>query len=449
MAAKQRIRKLAKRLGRKPEEIIEILHNLGETRYKSPADMLSAEVTLKVERALSLAGLVKEPPRKRVDHEPEPTAPPEPPPMPRFLKERLEAARSEAAEPAEGTDRGIEPPEPAGPEADGPAEQDEAEQAPAEQDEAEQAPAEVEPSPELEQGGNQEPPKEPNEPEDEPPPDPEALRERIRTLEEELHKVREEAQEAKALQQLAIDRLAPAEMKAHKLEEELADLKDLFQREKNTLEQQINRLEAEARKVQVTDLAEVLEARGLQGPEEFGRLLHTLLSSKLQLKFLEFLKVVEAQRFLRTLKQTVVLTSGEPSLELPEGKIPFPVQPASRCEIAGDAQIVKLAEKLVLACRDAKVKRLLVVGGTPWQRDELLKALAGRIDVRWVSPDSVKTSEQVAQEAEEVNRVVLWSGSDLPHRLGKVYSTLDRYIEIDEPGLIGFMKTLAKKLTRG
>lgn len=47
-----RVRKLAKRLGRSPAEVLGVLHAIGIERYRSPEDMLSGPVEQKVVRAL-------------------------------------------------------------------------------------------------------------------------------------------------------------------------------------------------------------------------------------------------------------------------------------------------------------------------------------------------------------------------------------------------------------
>ena len=100
MARRDRVRKLAKRLGVDPAVAIRTLGELGEVRYKSPADMIPDDVARRLEEALTLAGLVREAPRPLPNAPSPPVRAPEPSLAPPSAGAEGEGEVSPAPDPA-------------------------------------------------------------------------------------------------------------------------------------------------------------------------------------------------------------------------------------------------------------------------------------------------------------------------------------------------------------
>ncbi len=447
MAAKLRVRKLAKRLGCTPKQVLDVLHQLGEIRYRSQSDMLPPELTARVERALELAGLAAPPKPKRVPEPKAPEGPPPPPPMPRHLREARAAAAAAAASPAPPSEAAPEPPAP--PEASPP----EVEPAPVEPAAAAPAPAEPvsaepapEPAPEVVD--------EPVAPEPTPAePTPEELAEQVaqlagqlKELEATLETVRKEAADAKALQQIAIDRLLPSEMRVHELQEELKASRAQGQEEVDLLQQRLNQAEAALQTVTVAEVAPTLQPGGLRSPDEIGRLFAVLLGSEWAERTLEHLRLLQGDRLRRLVEQKIVLHCGDPTHTLPEGRLGLRVTPPNRCQICGGRELVAAAEGLVLKCRPRNIRRMLLVGGDAMDAAELGRALSGRVDVIWVSPNATPTPAEVEQQIEQHHLAVLWTGGGATHLVAQRYAGQPRVIEADASGLQGLLRQVSEHI---
>lgn len=430
MAAKLRVRKLARRIGCTPEQILKVLHELGETRYRSPSDMLPPDLTARLERALELAGFVAP---ERPQREPAPEPPSVAPPPPRYLRPPAPApAPAPAAAPAP-----VAPPAPAVASAapivsavaavahpDAPVEPP-IDPEPVEAPTA--APAEGPSSEELQELNA-------------------ALERRVAALEEELAGRTKEAADATALQQLAIERLLPSEMRVHELQEELAASQKDATEVAAGLQQRINQAEVALKDVTLAELAPTLSECGLESPAEMGRLLAALLASEWARRTMEHLRLVHADRFLGLVKQKMLLHCGDPTHTLPEGCLGLRVAPASRCQIGAGRELLAAAEGLVLKCRPRNYRRMLLVGGDAMDAAELTRALTGRVEVQWVGPDSTPTPEQVDEELQRYPIVVLWTASPLPYSVGKLYAGQPRVIEVDAPGLQGLLRAISEHI---
>ncbi|MDY0058720.1 MAG: hypothetical protein RBU45_02835 [Myxococcota bacterium] len=443
MAEKLRIRKLAQRVGRTPEEILDVLRRLGETRYKTPADMLPDEVIAKVEKQLLEEGLLtpppkKEPPLPRPKEEPLP-----PPPMPSYLLRQQRQAEAAAAPPPAPPAAATPPPPPVPVAPEAPAAPPPAPpMAPPESLPAVAAaapPALVKRTPAA----------------PEPPPEPELAPEAraiVTRLEEELarqtrtlEETRRRETEALALQRIAIDRLAPAEMRSQELQERLDAEQSSHEAQLALVQQQLNRAEAALRSLEAEEVSKVTTLRGLESGDEVQTLLTVLLQSEWQRRTLEHLRIVDGERFQRLLAQKVTLWCGDVGCTVPEGTVGVPVLPVSRCEVCHGKEILRLAERLVLQCRGKNIRRVVLVGGSNREVAELMKAVSGRLDVRWVEPGATKTAAEAAGELDEtIHLVILWAGSHLPYRLARAYGELEgvRTVTVEAAGLTGFLDEL-------
>ncbi len=70
----------------------------------------------------------------------------------------------------------------------------------------------------------------------------------------------------------------------------------------------------------------------------------------------------------------------------------------------------------------AGLRRLVVVGGSPGTREDLLRLVADRIEVRLVSGTDRRTSRDAKADLAWANLVVIWGSTELDHKVSNLYT---------------------------
>lgn len=92
------------------------------------------------------------------------------------------------------------------------------------------------------------------------------------------------------------------------------------------------------------------------------------------------------------------------------------------CEVCGGSVNAAAVEEMVLAFQRAGIGRLCVVGGSPASRRTLQELVGGRLALRLIEGDRTRTRRQAEDDLAWADRVVLWGGTYLPHKLSSLYS---------------------------
>ena len=92
------------------------------------------------------------------------------------------------------------------------------------------------------------------------------------------------------------------------------------------------------------------------------------------------------------------------------------------CVICGGSNNVRAAARLVRLLEMRRVRRVLVVGGSPASRAELDELLGSAVDLRLVSGTDRRTREEAQRDLDWADVVVIWGGTQLDHKVSNLYT---------------------------
>lgn len=124
--------------------------------------------------------------------------------------------------------------------------------------------------------------------------------------------------------------------------------------------------------------------------------------------------------------------------------------PRAACEVCGGSNNAGAVRRMVAACTDAGVHRLLVVGGTPALWEELRGLLAGDpLELRTVDGTRASNERTALQNCAWADLVVVWAPTPLDHRVSNLYAAdrcvADR-VEVRRRGIEAFATAVAAHL---
>lgn len=441
--SKERIRKLAKRLERTPEEVFETLHRLGETRYKNPDDTLPDDVVSRVEKAIKSLPRAQKPVKVTVQSERfvfdertpvYPKVPheiPDDPTLNAALKDYL------AAKPLEALKQNLK-----------------------RKEEAAATPAKPVISPTAQTEA--------------------MLRD---SLGAEIRR-RREAQEAyeRALSELTQLRSLAAQSSTLQ-----AQLQELQQREQqlsrsllslledkrnleNTL-QQLERAHAQLQTAhaQVQQDALTLKSHGeatrifLSGEAEKAREETRQLKEQLLLAR-ERATLAEARVVELTYRLDAVASASKPaapepreprkearpSTESAESPKNAPASLFNAMQAVPQTGREEAVRAFKQVCQKYQVQRLNVVGGSPQYHRQLEDLLAPELDVRAIDGTAANNSQRARHQVEGADLTMVWAGSQLLHRVSELYTSLrdKRVVIIAHRGLEGMLRQLTEHVRK-
>jgi hypothetical protein len=96
--------------------------------------------------------------------------------------------------------------------------------------------------------------------------------------------------------------------------------------------------------------------------------------------------------------------------------------PRAACSMCGGSNNARAVNGMTEACRATGVTKLLVVGGSPSVRRELLDLVAGRLELRLVEGDR-SSSKQVAKDnVAWADLIVVLGATQLAHKVSNLYT---------------------------
>ncbi len=124
--------------------------------------------------------------------------------------------------------------------------------------------------------------------------------------------------------------------------------------------------------------------------------------------------------------------------------------PAARCELCEGSDTQAAAAELREACQRARIKRLLIVGGSPAYRKQIERLFprGGSLKVELVAGDRARTADEARRDQRTADLVVLWGGTLLDHSVSGLYAE-GNVCTVAHRGIGGMMLRLAVKLTDG
>ncbi len=104
------------------------------------------------------------------------------------------------------------------------------------------------------------------------------------------------------------------------------------------------------------------------------------------------------------------------------GREPLPVEPRSHCEHCGGSNNRRAEVAFLEACERHRVRRVVVVGGSPSVREELEQKLGGRIELRMVDGTERRTASRAQGDLEWGDLVLVWGATELHHKVSTHYT---------------------------
>lgn len=92
------------------------------------------------------------------------------------------------------------------------------------------------------------------------------------------------------------------------------------------------------------------------------------------------------------------------------------------CAICGGSSNQREVGRAVEALAGGKIRRVVVVGGSPSTHEELRSLVGNRLELRLVSGTDRRTSRDASADLAWAELVVIWGGTELDHKVSKLYT---------------------------
>jgi hypothetical protein len=98
------------------------------------------------------------------------------------------------------------------------------------------------------------------------------------------------------------------------------------------------------------------------------------------------------------------------------------VKEARDCERCGGSDNLKAMRRLADLCRPRHIARVVVVGGSPSVRAELVSLKPAEWELRLVDGTERRTPDKARADLEWAQLVFVWGSSELDHKVSKLYT---------------------------
>ncbi|MBI5544896.1 MAG: hypothetical protein HY901_13480 [Deltaproteobacteria bacterium] len=96
--------------------------------------------------------------------------------------------------------------------------------------------------------------------------------------------------------------------------------------------------------------------------------------------------------------------------------------PKGACEHCGGSDNLKAMRRLSALCRARHLHRVVVVGGSPSVREELIALKPPEWNLRLIDGTERRTGEKARADLEWAHLLFVWGSSELDHRVSKLYT---------------------------
>jgi len=118
------------------------------------------------------------------------------------------------------------------------------------------------------------------------------------------------------------------------------------------------------------------------------------------------------------------------------------------CDVCGGSAIEAAASHLRTRCRDNRVRKLLIIGGSPAYHSQLRLVLppSSDLELRMIRGDNHLSAARAAQQVKWCDRGFIWSSTILDHAVSKVFSG-PRISVIPVRGIGRFLSAMADRIS--
>lgn len=126
-----------------------------------------------------------------------------------------------------------------------------------------------------------------------------------------------------------------------------------------------------------------------------------------------------------------------------DGRVVTPAATQADCAVCGGSANAREVDRMVAAWREAGLRRLCVVGGSPNTRTELESLVARRLELRLIDGTESRTAAQASADLAWADRIARWGATQINHSVSNLYRG---------PNVVQFAKRsigeLAREMTR-
>jgi hypothetical protein len=135
------------------------------------------------------------------------------------------------------------------------------------------------------------------------------------------------------------------------------------------------------------------------------------------------------------------------------GRLVIRATPLTLCAHCGGSDNKKAFLRLEALAARARVSKLVIVGGSPSVREELRALSPASWQLRLVDGTERRTSTQAAADLEWADLVMVWGGSELDHKVSKLYTDAPpplrkKIIQLAKRGVAALLHAAADHLER-
>ena len=129
------------------------------------------------------------------------------------------------------------------------------------------------------------------------------------------------------------------------------------------------------------------------------------------------------------------------------------VKDARDCERCGGSDNLKAMRRLADLCRPRRIAKVVVVGGSPSVRAELLSLKPAEWELRLVDGTERRTQDKARADLEWAQLVFIWGSSELDHKVSKLYTDTasphrQKLVQVARRGIAALLNAGAEHVER-
>jgi hypothetical protein len=198
-----------------------------------------------------------------------------------------------------------------------------------------------------------------------------------------------------------------------------------------------------------------LAERGMTAPESRARARSALEEAGLTSARKTRISELKLSRAQEVLEQHFFPVCGAPACQQvakASGKEALWVEPRGHCTVCGGSNNRRAEESFLEACRRSGVRRVVVVGGSPSVREELVGELGEQLELRMVDGTERRTGPKARSDLEWADLVLVWSATELHHKVSTLYTQSgphsDKVVHVARRGVAALLEAAILHLER-
>lgn len=203
------------------------------------------------------------------------------------------------------------------------------------------------------------------------------------------------------------------------------------------------------------DIAELLRALGYGLADDQARARTALEQKGLTRAGKARISDEKLPRVRALLAATFAVLCGNPlcAAAAARGRVVVRAVPLTLCEHCGGSDNKKAFLRLEALAARARVSKMVIVGGSPSVREELRALSPPSWQLRLVDGTERRTSAQAAADLEWADLVLVWGGSELDHKVSKLYTDAPpalrkKIVQLARRGVAALLHAAADHLER-